>query len=181
MGQDTPRTFRARSRGFGTLIGNGWLRESPRNLVPRGWDIRGRSALRKCLFLPAPEGLKEAGPPISPAAMPPPRPRVDTPIHVKRRDPRRDVREMAAVDPEAVRRAAYERYARAAIEGQAPRSWWEDPVALGTLLILAPPVGLAALWSSRRYSTDARWALTVMTALMLCLVSAVVIAALASR
>jgi hypothetical protein len=60
-------------------------------------------------------------------------------------------------------------------------AWWEDPVALGSLLILVPPIGLAAVWSSKRYSTDARWALTVMTALTMCLVGAVVLAALPMR
>ena len=53
------------------------------------------------------------------------------------------------------------------------------PVALGSLLILVPPIGLAAVWSSKRYSSDARWALTVMTALTMCLMSAVAIAVLA--
>ena len=67
--------------------------------------------------------------------------------------------------------------ALAAARGAA-QQWWEDPVALGSLLILVPPVGLAAVWSSKRYSNDARWALTVMTALMMCLVSAIFIAAL---
>lgn len=57
--------------------------------------------------------------------------------------------------------------------------WWEDPIALGSLLILMPPIGLAAVWSSKRYSSDARWALTVMTALMMCLVASVSVAALA--
>ena len=42
-------------------------------------------------------------------------------------------------------------------------------------------VGLAAVWMSKRYSNDARWALTVMTALTMCLMSAVVIAALVMR
>lgn len=59
--------------------------------------------------------------------------------------------------------------------------WYEDPIVLGTLLILAPPMGLAALWSSRRYSSDARLALTIMTALVLCLGAAVTIALVAVR
>ena len=60
-------------------------------------------------------------------------------------------------------------------------AWYEDPVALGTLLIMFPPIGLAALWSSKRYSNDARWALTVMTALTLCLGAAITVAVLALR
>ena len=58
-------------------------------------------------------------------------------------------------------------------------AWYEDPVALGSLLIMFPPIGLAALWTSKRYSNDARWALTVMTALTMCLMSALLIAVLA--
>jgi hypothetical protein len=68
-----------------------------------------------------------------------------------------------------------------AAAGKGPQPWWEDPVALGSLLILVPPIGLAAVWSSKRYSSDARWALTVMTGLMMCLMSAIVIAGLAMR
>ena len=48
-------------------------------------------------------------------------------------------------------------------------------VALGSMLILVPPIGLAAVWVSKRYSNDARWALTVMTALMMCLASVLTI------
>ena len=107
-----------------------------------------------------------------------------------RRDPRKDAREFAAfvpgsiVDPRLVAQQAHalhvqnaQRAAMAAAT-KTPAAWWEDPVALGSLLILVPPVGLAAVWSSKRYSSDARWALTVMTALTMCLMTAVVIAAL---
>lgn len=59
--------------------------------------------------------------------------------------------------------------------------WLEDPIAMGMLLIMLPPVGLAALWSSKRYSSDARWALTIMTALTMCLGTAVAIAMIALR
>lgn len=68
----------------------------------------------------------------------------------------------------------------AAANERAPLAWWEDPVALGSLLILVPPIGLAAVWRSKRYSSDARWALTVMTALTMCLVTAVAIAIVAA-
>jgi hypothetical protein len=70
----------------------------------------------------------------------------------------------------AKKRADLHNAAQASLLTPAPgRAWFEDPIALGTLLIVFPPIGLAALWSSKRYSNDARWALTVMTALMLCL------------
>jgi hypothetical protein len=32
---------------------------------------------------------------------------------------------------------------------------------VGSLLFVAPPIGLACLWSSGRYGRDARWALTI--------------------
>ncbi|MCA9588139.1 MAG: hypothetical protein KC657_22605 [Myxococcales bacterium] len=60
----------------------------------------------------------------------------------------------------------------------APTSWWEEPLALGSLLVLIPPVGLAVLWSSRRYSREARWALTGITALTMCLVALVAVVAM---
>ena len=69
--------------------------------------------------------------------------------------------------------------AAAAGKGPTRSAWWEDPVALGSLLILVPPVGLAAVWSSKRYSSDARWALTIMTGLTMCLMTAITIAVLA--
>ena len=92
----------------------------------------------------------------------------------------------AAVSPEDVyaakKRALYAEE-KAKLLGKAPlaQAWYEDPIALGTLLIMFPPIGLAALWSSKRYSSDARWALTVMTALVLCLGAAVTIAVVALR
>lgn len=178
----TPRPI-GTHRSSGTLIGNGWLRESTRNLWPRAWDICGRSALRKCMFLPVPPALKELAPPVSPAAMPPTKPvKNEPPIALHRHDPKQDVRMFPAVSPEEVaakKRAdlvARERAKLLAKENAPALRWYDDPVALGTLLVVAPPIGLAALWSSRRYSSDARWALTIMTALTLCLVTAIVLA-----
>jgi hypothetical protein len=140
-----------------------------------------------------PEELKALHPPpISRAALPsmpppPPRPSMpEPPIEVRRRNPERDVRAFPIYSPQA--RVANRPFAPAPVPYRTPahelpmiRAWWEDPIALGSLLILCPPIGLAAVWSSKRYSTDARWALTVMTALMMCLVSAVVIALVAMR
>ena len=188
----TPRSASslARARGFGTLIGNGWLREPPAD-GPR-WEQRGgKSALRKCMFMPVPEQLRGLFPQVSASALPPapvyrPTPAQDVVPH--RHDARHDVRQFAAIDSAALARAAHaqnlrhaQKAAMAAAAGKAARgAWWEDPVALGSLLILAPPIGLAAVWSSKRYSSDARWALTVMTALTMCLMTAIVIASLAS-
>ena len=208
--RNTPRNQRASSsRGIGTLIGNGWLRESPRERdAPAGWgwNARSKSALRKCMFMPVPEEIRRLVPQISQAALPPLPVRPSSPeaeIVPHRRDPRKDAREFSAYAPpgqHAAQRAVDPRMAAhqaqamhvqnaqklaqqqaLAAAGKGTPQWWEDPVALGSLLILVPPVGLAAVWSSKRYSNDARWALTVMTALMMCLVSAIFIAALAMR
>jgi hypothetical protein len=183
----TPRPGSTR-RGITTLIGNGWLHEAPKNIWPREWDIRGKSALRKCMFLPA-HPMKPGDVPVSPAAMPVPRgpAKHDTPFSPRRRNPEKDVRVMTAVSPEDVlaaqRRALYaDEKAKVLAElNKSPRRWYEDPVALGSLLILLPPIGLATLWSSKRYSSDARWALTVMTALMMCLAAAITVAVIALR
>lgn len=202
--RQTPRSL-ARARGFGTLIGNGWLRESPRDQSHKWGDLRGgKSALRKCMFMPVPEQLRGMFPQVSASALPTPpayrpMPAHEVPVPSLRRDGRRDVRELAAfvpgsiVDPRAAAQQAHAQhlqYAQRAAMAAAgvgrvaapanPRgAWWEDPVALGSLLILVPPVGLAAVWSSKRYSSDARWALTIMTGLTMCLVTAIVIAVLA--
>lgn len=180
----TPRPITPR-RGIGTLIGNGWLHEAPKNYWPRGWDIRGRSALRKCMFLPVPPGFEKVGPAVSPAAAPRAR-AADAPIVPHRRDPAKDVRLLPAVSVEDVhaakKRALYAAEKAKLLAKPAPQqAWYEDPIALGTLLIFAPPIGLAALWSSKRYSGDARWALTIMTALTLCLGTAVTVSVLALR
>ena len=194
--RQTPRSQRA-SRNIGTLIGNGWLRESPRNAGwPAKWDARSKSALRKCMFMPVPEELRRLMPPVSPAAMMPPMARPAAPpaeIVPHRRNPAKDAREFpmyvpaAKVDPRVVAAQAQAIHVHnaqkvaAAAATKTPAEWWEDPVALGSLLILAPPIGLAAVWSSKRYSSDARWALTIMTALTMCLMSAILIAVLMMR
>jgi hypothetical protein len=191
--RQTPRNLRSQ-RGIGTLIGNGWLRESPRNVWPGKWDARGKSALRKCMFLPVPDEIRKLAPPqVSPAALPPaaPRPLAAQDVDAHRHDPKKDVRQfpvaggLLAGRPQqpAPMHKAYPQHPAPKMKGAdaTPPAWWEDPVALGSLLILAPPIGLAAVWSSKRYSTDARWALTVMTALTMCLISAVVIAGIAMR
>lgn len=182
---DTPR---------GTLIDNGWLRESARN-VWRGRDIRG-AALRKCVFIPAADPnlaarLRAVSPAsFSPAAAPGPKAAV-APIVPHRRDPNKDVRIFAAVSANDI--AAHHR-APMGVGNASPPSpnvprrvqiarsrWYEDPIALGAILIMVPPIGITIVWSSKRYSNDARWVLTVMTALMALLCAAFAIAVIAIR
>jgi len=176
------------------LIGNGWLHEAPKNIWPREWDIRSRSALRKCMFLPVPPHLRDQiqrdAPPHNPAPMPIPRQlQNEQPIIAHRQDPKKHALMFQAISPQdiqAKKRALYadekaKLLGRADAAAPSQQRWFEDPVALGTLLIMFPPIGLAALWSSKRYSNDARWALTVMTALTMCLGAAIVVAIVALK
>ena len=182
----TPRPSTRSARSVGTLIGNGWLRAAENDPpVPTGWTAKSRSALRKCMYMQMPPdlaALAQALPPPGPAPVPPKiaawRPiRQDAPITPHRRDPRKDVRLIRQVDPHVMRmKASAELDARVL-----PPAWWEDPIALGTLLIVLPPVGLACVWGSKRYSNDARWALTVMSSLLTCFAGAVVLALLFTR
>lgn len=57
-------------------------------------------------------------------------------------------------------------------------STWEDPLVVGTLLTVLPPAGLLLLWSSDRYSRDARVAVTLMSTFFMILCTAVAFAVL---
>lgn len=180
----TPRPSTRSARSVGTLIGNGWLREAELNIPPRipaDWSPKSRSALRKCMFMEMPPDIAALAaklPARGPAPVPAWKPirRDDEAVVPHRRDPRKDARLMKQVDPHVMRMRA------AVIDPRAgDRSWWEDPIALGTLLILAPPLGLACVWGSKHYSNDARWALTVMSSLLTCFAGAVVLALLLTR
>lgn len=128
--------------------------------------------MRKCMFLEVPPELRALGPRVAPALAPPAR-RPEPAMETRRSDPRKYAREMPA-SPMVRPNVASVVESRAA--ALAPSAWWEDPIAVGSLLTLVPPIGLAALWTSKRYSADARWALTVVTALMMCLATAATIA-----
>lgn len=178
----------SRSSFTKTNVGNGFLRENSNNLFA-AWDVRlsSKSALKRCMYLPLPAGfqqfLEEASDrigPSSPLPAPPPRP-VQQPV-VHRRNPAHDARIFASPDfrstpPSPVAQQGWARpVRREGVAAAPPRLWWEDPVVVGSLLLVAPPIGLAALWSSKRYGSEARLALTVMTGLMMCLVTAIAVA-----
>jgi hypothetical protein len=176
----TPRPSSRSHRSIGTLIGNGWLREADKNVIPRAFEPKSRSALRKCMFMQMPPdvaalaaNLPSRGPAPLPAWQPPRRD--SSPIVPRARDPRKDARQFKAVDPHVLRMKA------GAPPPSSDRAWWEDPIALGTLLIVVPPIGLACVWRSKHYSNDARWALTVMSVLLTCFAGAVLLALLFVR
>lgn len=182
----TPRPSTRSARSVGTLIGNGWLREANEDVPAHHWAaVKSRSSLRKCMFMQMPPHLVAMAaelPPrgASPAPVPAWRPirRDDAPIVKQVRDPRRDARQMKAFDPHVARmRQSSAPLVPAGLES----AWWEDPVALGVLLLVLPPVGLACVWNSKRYSNDARWALTAMSTLLTCFAGAVVLALLLTR
>ncbi|HVJ89831.1 MAG TPA: hypothetical protein VM580_08495 [Labilithrix sp.] len=104
------------------------------------------------------------------APLPPPKPPAERAIIPHRRDPNKDVRMFAAVSPHdiiaAKRREAAPWERQKAKPKATSERWYEEPLTLGTLLFVMPPIGLAVLWTSPRYSSDARWALTAMSALM---------------
>jgi hypothetical protein len=165
------------------------------------WNLKSKSALRKCMFMAVPQELLRDLPPNAFGAVPRPSavaPVAPTPARPaaeggpKRRDAGRDVRAMPAIDPDAMRRRVRDevdaaRNAELArvtrVNGGAAHAGvgLDAPVWLGLLLLALPPIGLAVLWSSRRYGGDARWALTIVTALGMCLAAAVAITALALR
>ncbi len=194
------RTPPAGKRSVDTLTGNGWLREGYGTGRPwpfASWNLHSKADLRRRVFLQVPPELLRLLPqfmPRDPQVSPSPQPQLkEAPrpaVERRKCDPHKVAREFPAYAPEVSRAAqgAGQPYLRHVqdtrkreLVASVQSAWWEDPVALGSLLILAPPIGLAAVWSSKRYSSDARWALTVMTALTMCLVSAIAIAALTLR
>lgn len=54
----------------------------------------------------------------------------------------------------------------------------EDPLVVGLLLTLVPPLGFVLLWTSPRYTDEARRAVTMMMALVLVLATLLASAAL---
>lgn len=69
------------------------------------------------------------------------------------------------------------RWFRTNDEGRSWRVWLDSPLVVGLLLLVLPPSGLAVLWSSKRYSRDARAALTLSSLFLLALGAVVYVAA----
>ena len=146
-----------------TLVGSGWLREAPENM---------RAMMRRCMIFPArvvpgapavPISHRRASSPALPAPRPVPRPPVPPPPWPDR---------MALLPYAAGPAAAPVRAPQRGAEGGGAVLWWDDPITVGALLVVVPPMGLAALWSSRHFSREGRLALTLMMGLMMTLVTA---------
>lgn len=192
QGDERPRSTTLRGTGWlreapTNLVPLAWLK------------IRGRELLRQCVFLPAssvlpfgpyqaprdqaaklaPDTLVDPTPPRMATPRPVERPRD---VRPRRIDPMRYARIFPALShprarnahssrPPAMKAAAVQRAAavgRGARVAIAP-AWWEAPPIVGAMLVLLPPAGLAAVWSHRQYTKDAKWALTVSTMLFMVL------------
>jgi hypothetical protein len=157
---------------MGTLPGFGWLREAPRPQPYRPREAKSPEekarydALRKCVFFPAPpmNALRAAvRVKTDPGLFQPP---------LRRRDQSHDR------DHDHGRSRERERGRRH--HGSA--SGWDDPLSVGILLAVVPPVGFMLLWSSQRYSRDAKIAITsLMTVFMILATTAVCTALLVLR
>jgi hypothetical protein len=153
---------------MGTLPGFGWLREAPRPLPPaprvradKSPEERARyDALRKCMFFPAPplEAYRAAA-------------RVKTDPDLFKPKLRKRGLDHEGSNRERLRQ-----------EERPKGSGWDDPLSVGVLLAVVPPVGFMLLWSSRRYSRDAKIAITsLMTVFMILATTALCTALLVVR
>jgi hypothetical protein len=149
-----------------TLVGSGFLREAPQNV---------RALMRRCLVLPHRPVLGGPVIPIShrqrshpsfewTSQVPAPAGRAEAPIP--------SAQPPAPRAAPAGRRPAEPR----ALPAAGAQPWWDDPVTIGALLVVMPPMGLAALWASRHYGKEARLAISAMMGLMLSLVAAFAVA-----
>jgi hypothetical protein len=142
---------------MGTMPGFGWLREAPRpaNRPPAAKvspaEVAKHAALRKCIYFPAMD------PSMRPAAT---------------RAAERVITSPDLFRPPLRKRntppgSAMQRAGTASLPGPGSSSL-EDPVSVGILLAVLPPVGFMMLWGSSRYSRDAKVAITaLMTVFML--------------
>jgi hypothetical protein len=155
--------------------------ESLRNRFPLLWDMRlSKSAMKKRLYLQVPPEITRLAPPQGPLRVQAASPARDSsPTPPPMRDSRKFVRRFPAFNayayianasPSLDVGSAMKADATAGVgasKARAACAWWEGPIVVGALLIALPPVGLSIVWSSRHYDSDARWALTGMTALMM--------------
>lgn len=120
---------------------------------------------------------------------PPVAPRVDGPLRTTPRTPlalpaehkarlrqtHRTMRSLPYASPSAAPSHAASPFAASPV-ALARRVGWDHPALVGLLLLVAPPVGVSVLWTSRRYGNEARIALTIMSGVTMFLAAAVAIA-----
>ena len=158
---------------MGTLPGLGWLREAPRpayrppaaKVAPA--ELAKHAALRKCIYFPA--MAPAMGPAVVRAAD-----RVRTNPDLFRPPLRR--RNTPPGSPMAAERAPYREASVAA--HRVSGSSLEDPVSVGILLAVLPPIGFMMLWGSQRYSRDAKIAITALMSVFMLLATAALCTAL---
>ncbi len=148
-----------------TVPGFGWLREAPRpayappaaKISPA--EMARHAALRKCIYFPAmPPSM---GPAIARAAE-----RVRTNPDLFRPPLRK-----RNTPPESLLERGHH-------GSQRRGSRFEDPVSVGILLAVVPPIGFMMLWGSSRYSRDAKIAITALMTVFMVLGTATLCTAL---
>lgn len=109
---------------------------------------------------------------------PPTAPRVDGPLRTTPRTPLALPPEHKARLRQTHRTMRSLPYAQgsAHVASKPSLAGWDHPALVGLLLLVAPPVGVSVLWTSRRYGNEARLALTIMSGVTMFLAAAVVIA-----
>jgi hypothetical protein len=157
-----------------TMPGFGWLREAPRPRAPvaklTAEEVVKHAALRKCIYFPAmvPQMASASAQASARAAE-----RVRTNPDLFRPPLRK---RNTPVSADMLRRAP-----KPEPHGQpAPRvgSSLEDPISVGILLAVLPPIGFMMLWGSQRYSRDAKLAITALMTVFMVLATAAVCTAL---
>ncbi len=151
-----------------TVPGFGWLREAPRpayappaaKISPA--EMAKHAALRKCIYFPAMD------PSMRPAAARAAE-RVRTNPDLFRPPLRR-----RNTPPESL----IERGKHGQHGSSRGSSRFEDPVSVGILLAVLPPVGFMMLWGSSRYSRDAKIAITALMTVFMILGTAALCTAL---
>lgn len=79
---------------------------------------------------------------------------------------------IGAYPPHASPHFAEPRHAQVFAPMAPPARGFEHPLAIGALLLVAPPIGLSLLWASRAYGREAKIALTGFSAMMVVLAAA---------
>ena len=180
---------------IGTMAGFGWLREAPRpahvppaaKLSPT--EVAKHAALRKCIYFPAMDpsmasAVARAAERVrtNPDLFRPPLRKRNTPPGSQLVSGRGDHARGDHARGDHARgdhaRGGDPRTYAAAHRGSPRWPSLEDPVSVGILLAVVPPVGFMMLWGSSRYSRDAKIAITALMTVFMVLGTAALCTAL---